>query len=193
MQNTIIHLIGTPGVGKYTIGGHVTALTGARFVDNHSVANVIFNLLPIDGVTPLPEGVWERVGRVRAAVLDTVAHLSPPEMSFVFTNYMRGADQEEYRAFLGMMALADARGSVFVPIILTCDTAELRRRIVSPSRRERMKMVDPVQGARLNELPEFDTDHPNKLRLDVTAIDAVEAARLIVEWAHRCKDTPREN
>jgi len=193
MKNTIIHLIGTPGVGKYTIGGHVAAMTGARFVDNHSVANVIFNLLPIDGVTPLPEGVWDRVSQVRAAVLDTVAHLSPPEMSFVFTNYMRGADPVEYEAFLHMVALADARQSVFVPVVLRCDTAELRRRIVAPSRRERMKMVDPVQGARLNELPEFDTDHPNKLRLDVTSVEPADAARLIVDWAQRCNAGTRED
>ncbi len=87
---TFFHLIGNPGVGKYTVGAELARLTGARLVDNHSIANVIFNVISPDGLTPLPAGIWERVGRVRAAVLDTIVHLAPPELSFVFTNYGRG-------------------------------------------------------------------------------------------------------
>lgn len=185
MQSTIIHLLGSPGVGKYTIGRRVAEMTGARLVDNHSVANVIFNLLPVDGVTPLPAGVWGPVGRVRDAVLETLASLSPREMSFVFTNFAR-EDEEDHRAIDEMVAIADARGSVFVPVLLHCETAELVRRIVSPDRRERMKLVDPVLGARLNGLPPFQLSHPNWLGLDVTSSTPDASAAAIVDWAERC-------
>ena len=57
MENTIIHLIGPPGVGKYTIASQIAGRMGARLVDNHAIANVIFNVIAPDGVTPLPEGI----------------------------------------------------------------------------------------------------------------------------------------
>ncbi|MGH2634057.1 MAG: hypothetical protein ACRDG3_11655, partial [Tepidiformaceae bacterium] len=150
LPSVVYHLIGRPGVGKYTIGVELSRLTGARLVDNHSVANVIFNLINPDGVTPLPHGVWSRVGQVRAAVIDTLINLAPRELSFVFTNFIRGEDAAEYAAFMELVDAAAARGSVFVPIVLSCDTGELVQRIVRPERRARMKLVDPVEGARLN-------------------------------------------
>ena len=187
MPSIVYHLIGRPGVGKYTIGTEVARLSGARLIDNHSIANVIFQLLDVDGVRPLPDGVWARVGKVRAAVLDTLANLSPPELSFVFTNFIRGEDQEEYANYLEFVAVAAKRGSTFVPVVLSCETWELERRIVQTERKLRMKLVDPIEGARLNEeTPQFRTDHPNLLELDVTRMPAVEAAAAIVAWGGRC-------
>jgi len=191
VQNTIIHLIGKPGVGKYTIGSHVARLAGARLVDNHSVANVIFNLIAPDGVTPLPAEIWPRVAQVRAAVLDTVAYVSPPGMSFVFTNFIRGEDPGEYAAFMELVAVAEARASTFVPVILSCGTSELMRRVVSPDRRDRMKLIGPTEAARLNdEVPQFSTPHPHTLELDVSDRAPDDAARVIIAWAERCQVPP---
>lgn len=183
-EPTIFHLIGSPGVGKYTVAREICGLTGARLVDNHAINNVIFNLLDQDGVKPLPDGVWTPVGQVRRAVLDTVVGISPRHLSFVFTNYIRGEDEGERAAFDEIVSVADARGSRFVPVMLSCETPELLRRVVSESRKRRMKLVDPVLAKRLNdEVPHFETDHPNTLRLDVTNIPAAEAATMIIEWA----------
>jgi hypothetical protein len=185
MRPTIFHLIGTPAVGKYTIGKELTSLTGARFVDNHSVANVIFNVIAADGVTPLPEGIWARVGKVREAVLDAVVNLSPPHLSFVFTNYLRGEDPAELAAFQQLVDLAAARESLFVPVLLRCRTEELMDRAANDSRIERMKLIDPLAIAHMNDdVPQFETDHPNALKLDVTTRPPAESARLIVEWAN---------
>lgn len=186
MQSAIFHLIGKPGVGKYTIGTELARITGARLVDNHSINNVLFNLVNQDGITPLPATIWSRVGQIRAAVLDTLVHVSPPELSFVFTNFMLGEDDAEYAAFLELVAVADARGSTFVPVILACETGELVRRIVRPDRRARLKLIDPVAGARLNdEVPQFRTDHPNLLELDVSHTPPNDAARAIADWLAR--------
>lgn len=183
MQTTVYHLIGSPGVGKYTIGQELAALTGARLVDNHSIANVLFNLLDQDGVKPLPPAIWAQVRQVRRAVLDTMMHISPPHLSFIFTNYIRGEDETEYAYFLENVAVAEVRGSKFIPVLLTCETDELINRISTDSRRERMKLIDPGEGRRLNEMPRFTTDHPNFAVLDVTAIAPEESARRIREWA----------
>ena len=169
-------------MGKYTVGAELARLTGARLVDNHSIANVIFNVIGTDGVSPLPEGIWERVGQVRAAVLDTIVHLSPPHLSFVFTNYMRGEDAAEYAIFLEFVAIAEIRHSLYLPVLLTCETPEVVTRIVRPDRRQRMKLVDPIQGARMNEEPRFETDHPNALRLDTTTMAPADTAQAIINW-----------
>ena len=181
---TIFHLIGTPGVGKYTVGKELAALTGARLVDNHAVANVIFGVLDQDGIKPLPPGVWKYVGAVRRAVLDAIMELSPPHLSFIFTNYIRGGDAGEYALFLENAAVAEVRQSRFVPVLLTCETQELVHRIGSESRRQRMKLLDPVEAARMNDgVPQFETDHANFLRIDTTRTPPEHAARLIAEWA----------
>lgn len=188
MRPVIFHLIGTPAVGKYTIGKRVAELTGARFVDNHSVANVIFNVIAPDGVTPLPDTIWPRVGRVRAAVLDTIRNVAPPELSYVFTNYIQGGSATELAAFEEMVQLAADRDSLFVPVLLRCQTSELMGRAANASRVERMKLIDPVLIAHMNdEIPLFETAHPNALGLDTTASPPDESARVIVEWAERLR------
>lgn len=190
----MIHLIGTPGVGKYTIGLRVTQMIGARLVDNHSIANVIFNLLDQDGIKPLPPEVWPQVTKVRRAALDTLMHLSPPHLSFVLTNYMRGEDEGELAAFEEVVAVADVRASTFVPVILTCETEELTRRITLPDRESRMKLIDPAEGRRLNdEVPRFKTSHPNLLELDVTRLAPEQSAARVVEWARRCRQSERHS
>lgn len=184
MKSTIIHLIGPPGTGKFTIGTEVASQTGARLVDNHSIANVIFNLIAPDGVTPLPKDVWPRVAQVRAAVLDTLANVAPLGLSYVFTNFLRGEEPAEEAAFREMVAVAELRGDTFVPVVLSCRTDELVRRVVSEDRRVRMKLVDPAMARWMNEdVPPFRTTHPNVLQLDVTQTTVGSAANTIVEWA----------
>ena len=186
MRPTIFHLIGTPGTGKYTIGRELAALTGARLVDNHSINNVLFNLLDQDGIKPLPREIWPRVLKIRRVVLDTLTHVSPPHMSFIFTNHIRGQDDAEYALFLENVAVAEARNSLFVPVLLHCETSQLMNRIGTESRKQRMKLIDPAEAARLNDfVPPFETDHPNFLKLDVTSIPPDEAARRIAAWAER--------
>ncbi|MBI5949705.1 MAG: SgcJ/EcaC family oxidoreductase [Chloroflexi bacterium] len=51
-----------------------------------------------------------------------------------------------------------------------------------------MKLVDPVQGARLNdEVPPFATGHPNTLALDVSDRSPGDAAQEILDWVERCR------
>ncbi len=193
MQPTIFHLIGTPGVGKYTVGTELARLSGAKLVDNHTIANVIFNVLDQDGIRPLPAGVWAYVGQVRRTVLDAMMHLSPPYLSFIFTNYIRGQDEAEYAHFLENVAVAEVRGCRFVPVRVTCDTAELMNRIGTESRRQRMKLLDPIEARRLNdEVPQFETDHPNFLTVDTTNRTPPEAAQLILSHSEALP-TPANN
>ena len=185
----MVHLIGTPAVGKYTVGKELARLTGARLVDNHSIANVIFNIVGADGVAPLPAEIWPYVGQVRRAALDALIHVAPRALSYVVTNYMRGEDEGELAAFAEVAAVAEIRGSVFVPVILSCQTSELVARAANPDRKERMKLIDPDAVARMNdEIPGFETDHPNLLRLDTTRTLPHESARQIAAWTRECME-----
>ena len=175
-------------MGKYTIASRVAPLLPARLVDNHAIANVIFNMLDQDGVRPLPPAVWSHVSQVRRAVLDTAIQLSPPHLSFVFTNYLRGGDPAEEVIFEELGARAEVRRSTFVPVLLSCATEEVMRRVVGPDRRERMKLVDPGLAREFNEGPRFTTSHPNTLELDVTHLPAEESAERIVSWVNACRE-----
>lgn len=183
MDRTIIHLIGPPGVGKLTIATEIARRTGARLIDNHSVANVIFNVVAPDGLAPLPDAIWPRVGKVREAVLDTMANVAPPGLSFVLTNFLRGDDPSELAAFRDVVVVAEIRRDTLVPVILTCETGELLRRVTNESRRRRMKLVDPDLAQALASAAPFQSHHPNELRLDVTTLSVVDAASKIISWA----------
>ena len=186
----VYFLTGFPGTGKLTIARTLADRLEAadetvRIIDNHWIANPIFGLVPHDGVSPLPRGVWDRVGEVASAVFRTVEELTPPEWNLIFTAYLDGvtdigfADRVE--------TLARGRGSIYVPVRLVCEPGENARRIVAAERRQRMKSVDPDEPFRLAALGEpHSIDHPNELSLDVTHIPPSEAVQRIVSHGRQC-------
>jgi hypothetical protein len=192
---SILHLIGYPGVGKYTIATELARQTdaaGARLVvvDNHLTSNVIFAVLPVDGVQPLPPTVWDRVGEVRDAVLRTIEELSPPDWSFVFTNVLTQNDPADAEVVERLVGLAAHRDSAYVPIRLTCQTDELVRRVPRPDRRMRRKWIDPGGVRDFVETTDLLViDHPLVMDLDVTAIPPTMAARRILDHANTVEST----
>jgi hypothetical protein len=190
----IFSLTGWPGTGKYTVGKELVAQLvtrghETRLVDNHSVSNPILRVIRIEPDVSVPPEVWDRVRQVRAAVYSAIATLSPPEWSFVFTNYVADtpADREHYRR---LEELADARGSRFVPVRMTVEVDELLRRMSQPERAIRMKMTNPDLARRTFLAQElFAPDHESALELDVTHLGPAEAAARIIEHAVRLDST----
>lgn len=136
-------LVGLPGPGKRTIDSalarRLEATGEVRLVD-HYVADPILGLVAQDGLSPLPAEVWQRVGDVRTAVLQTIERLSPPDWTFLFTVDL--ADDPESHAFVRRLAaLASARGNDLVVVRLVCGLEELRRQIVDPSSRAHLTSV----------------------------------------------------
>ncbi len=185
---TLFHLIGYPGTGKYTIAQAMrnrleAAGTRGRVVDNHYVNNVVFGLLePGAGV---PEEAWARCGEVWNAVLETVETLSPPGWWFIVTNFLvEEKDDQEWMDRVA--AVAERRGSEYVPIQLICAREELLRRVAEPTRRDRRKITDPATLARLLDTTRLVMPAgPRALTLDVTQLSAdAAAARIIAHAAH---------
>jgi hypothetical protein len=193
---SIFLLIGFPGTGKYTVANALQRRlieTGrqTRLVDNHYVNNPIFGLLDVDGIKRLPEGTWDRVGEVRNAIVATVESLSPREWSFIFTNHLieRPAEREWVER---LQTLALAREALFVPVRLLCEPGELRRRIASPERKARMKMIDPEEIERMVAAEVVLDPHlADTLTLDVTTMPPTEAADRIVTHLKSLADMER--
>jgi hypothetical protein len=178
-------LIGFAGTGKLTVARQLRdRLTErgeqVRLVDNHYINNPIFQLIEVDGVTPLPAATWDRVGEVRDAVLRTIEELSPRKWSFIFTNDL--IDRPEEKAYVHRLAqLADRRKSIFVPVRLLCEVDELCRRIVSPERKALMKGVDPEWIRRRVGTEEvLDPGLEATITVDITSTPAREAADRIL-------------
>jgi hypothetical protein len=183
--SSIVLLIGLPATGKYTVAKQVAGRLAAqgetvRLVDNHYANNVIFNLLPVDGATPLPREAWDRIEEVRTSVLTTIETLSPPDWTFIMTLH---ATSDEDRDWVeGVAAIAANRGSRFAVIRLLCELDELLRRVGTQDRSERMKLTS-IDGARtaFREQPVLEFEHPITLTLDITDRAPGDAADLIVD------------
>ncbi len=183
-DSTIIYLMGYPGTGKYTIGKEICRQDPRfRLVDNHLVNNPIFSIIHIDGVTPLPYKIWENVGKIWDAVMDTLVHLSPIDFNFVLTNAL--FDSEGDKAwFEEIQSMAAARNAKFIPVLLRISVEEHQKRISNLDRKERMKESDPKSPQRYALLDNiYIPDHPNLLTLDVSDIPAEEASKIILNYA----------
>jgi hypothetical protein len=178
-------LIGFSGTGKLTVAKALRSLLmdrgrTVRLVDNHYVNNPIFGLVENDGVRQLPAGTWDMVGEVRDAIVRTVETLSPRDWSFIFTNDLTDSLME--RAWVErLLAVAEGRGSLFVPVRLLCEVEELCRRIASPERRVLMKSTDPDWiRLRAETQQVLDPGLPSTLTLDITSMQPDEAAGRIL-------------
>ena len=181
LKNVMVVLIGFAGTGKYTIARELCELTGAKLIDNHLINNPVFKVVNPDGITPLPDGVWDKVKAIRAIVYESIRELSPPEISFVFTIELFESSAGDQRAFVDLEELAESRRSLFVPIRLLCDVEELCRRVVDPARAQMVKSIS-AENARRKAAKEtvLDSTHPHILTIDVTKKAPSETVKVIL-------------
>ncbi len=179
MTSAIIHLSGFPGVGKLTIAKEIVKRPNHILLDGHKINNPIFETFGADGMTPLPDWVWDRVSEVRQAVFQTMQH-APPRFSYVMTNVLV-EDEEDNTVVAQIQKIAEARGALYFPIALTCDPEENRRRIVGADRAANFKTIDPdnCDQMRAGKPQMMFLDHPNRLEVDTTYSSPVDIARLI--------------
>src|SRR5215831_5831435 len=134
-----VHLLGPAGVGKLTVAQVLAPLLQARIVDNHWINNPILGLLDNDRISPFPTAVWIEIDKVRSAVLETIARISPPGASYILTNELYNDEPEDCIVADMVMDAARRRGSPYIPIRLQCAGAELAKRVVADERAVRLK------------------------------------------------------
>lgn len=183
MKNTLIYLFGFSGTGKYTIAKEIAARTDALLIDNHLINNPIFTIIRADGKSELPEAVSDCTRRIGDIVREAMVTLAAPDENFILTNAMgeNEEDKSDYDLYYRILDIAVRREATFVPVRLLCDLDELKNRITSADRRERLKLTDVDAITDLyNIYTVLNPDHPCKFELDVTHLTAQKAATAIL-------------
>ena len=172
----IININSWPGVGKFTVAEELVKQIGGCLLDNHSIFNVAFSLCEFR--TP---AFYETVRAVRAIAFERAAALPlevPLTLTSAYANTPFGLEN-----WTAIRAMANKRGSPLCVVVFDCSIAENARRLQSPGRASRRKLVDPVpltQAREANDLLEAGGDH--LLRFDVSDLSAQESANCIVGW-----------
>lgn len=180
LSNTIIYLIGFAGVGKLTIAKEISKITGAKVVDNHLTNNPVFHVIDNDGITPLPNAVWDKTRGIRKIVLDTIKEFSPPNLSFIFTNELFEKDSH-HNLFQDVYDLAVHRNANFLCVRLLCDKNEIVKRIQSKERRDLLKAIDPIMAEeKFDKYKILAPSAQNVHSIDISKISAHEAALEII-------------
>jgi len=177
---SIVYLLGYPGVGKYTVAREIARLTGAVVVDNQVINHPILVLLRWDPTSDLPPGTLDRAAPIRDAVLSALEEIAPRDLSYVLTNVLD--DEEGCRdLYERVKQIAARRGSVFLPVVLTCDLEEQLRRVTAEERVARLKIADADKvAAYVRSTRLLVPDDPHLLELDTTHLDPADAAAEIV-------------
>jgi hypothetical protein len=188
INNTIIYLVGPPGVGKLTIGRILSDVLDARLVHNHLWLNPVFSLIETDGKTKLPEEVWPLIAKVRQAVFEAAATLLPASRNLVFTHAAVTPSEVDDTIAQDILEVARKRRAHLLVAQLTCTAEILSARVLSPERRLMLK-EDDAQAARINaSFPPFDVKHSSKFHLDTTNLTAENSAREILKWLQTVPD-----
>jgi hypothetical protein len=184
-NGVIVCLLGFPGTGKLTIARALSRLIDATIVDNHWINDPILRLIKKTDTQPVPDAVWSQTAKVRSAVLETIATLSPPGANFIFTHAGSDEDPEDRKAFEEYRAVATRREARFAAIRLLCGEIELVRRIQSPERRGR-KLMDPLEAIEnVRNYSPLDPRIPGSMTLDVTDLSAEAAAARILDHVNQ--------
>lgn len=176
----VVFMLGYPGMGKRTVGGHLANLIDGVLVDNALINRPVLELFRWDGVDQLPPGVWDYVAPIRHAVLRTIEELAPQSNSYVFTNVLEG-DSDGRDEYDVVRSLARRRGSLFLAVMLTCDIDIQVSRIDNPDRVALRKGSDP-EGYRGYTLATtlFQPPSAEVIQIDTSETPPAENARAIL-------------
>lgn len=180
---TLVVLFGPPAVGKMTVGLELERLTGLRLFHNHMTVDLVLRFFPF-GEPPFQRLVSE----FRTRLCEEAAASNLPGLIFT---YVWALDEPDDKQFVDRLtSIFTARGRQVCYVELAATLEERLRRNESPLRlahkvpkrdisRSREQLLDTDHRYRLNTNGDF--FYPERhLRIDNTALEALEVARRIV-------------
>jgi len=179
-KTTIIYLTGKPGIGKYTIAKELAKNHGFIVCDNQLVNNPVFELLQYDGHAKIPEFAWDVIAKIRTEIFDFLIQV--PKNNYVLTNCL-AETEEDKELYEQVKHMAEARGSLFVPVQLQISKEEHLKRLTRLERRERWKSINPQDAEDMGPL--ISIAHPNNLKLEISNLSAEDAAEKIMNHVNR--------
>lgn len=159
MKLIIIH--GPPAAGKLTVAREIEKLTGFKVFHNH---------LSIDCIKPVFEFGSEPFSKlVKMIRVETIAEAARRGVDLIFTVcYAKGIDDEHMEIIT--RAATDNSGSVSY-VLLTCDSAELERRVTEESRKEFEKTKSAEMLREYLEKYDFYSPAPGRETLVIDSTD----------------------
>jgi hypothetical protein len=132
--------------------------------------------------------MWREIDVVRDAVFRTIKEVVPRSVSYVLTNALE-EEPDAHVLYERVRGIAANRGSIFLPVVLTCEREEQLRRISDPSRMQRLKTSDREQAKEYfkNTVP-FVPDEVDFLTIDTTTTSPSAVAGLILASLLRRED-----
>jgi predicted kinase len=183
LYNTIIYLIGTQAVGKYTVAKEIGRMTGAKVIDNMVINSPVFIAAGYDGLDSFrfPACAEAQIEKIHRAVM-TVVRDCPPDESFVFTNVLDADEPKDKVWYRRVERAAKHRNAAFFPVWLTCEPGVIRQRKNLADRKARLKDIDLTNVSRWsNEFKVLKMPHPNALTLDTSNCEPGRTARRILK------------
>jgi hypothetical protein len=124
--------------------------------------------------------MWREIDFVRDAVFRMIEEVVPRSVSYVLTNALE-EEPEAYVLYERVKRIAASRGSLFLPVVLTCNLEEQLRRVPNVSRTQRMKIDDYERARDYIESTMFFTPvEEDLLTIDTTSLEPCRAAELII-------------
>ena len=158
----LIHINSWPGAGKKTIGELLALRLKARFVHNHHLVDLVAACC--DRSDPQWQPLYDRV---REAAYESLAH-RPAGEPLVMTNVMAA---DEVTWWTQICELARRRSDVLVPVVLTLDADENRKRLLDPTRTgSKLKSVEILDALRATDSLLVPLDIATTLVLDVSRL-----------------------
>ena len=135
-------MLGYPGMGKRTVGVELADRLDGVLVDSQLLFYPVVALWRWDGKSWMPSQIWDRVALIRDVVLQTIEDLAPTTNNYIFTNVLKD-EPDGVASFEQLQSLAQRRGSLFLPVMLTCDIDVQVSRIDNADRIALRKGSDP--------------------------------------------------
>lgn len=163
----LIHINSWPGAGKKTIGELLAARISARFLHNHHLLDLVAACCDRNDTQ------WQPLyDRVREAAYESLAS-RPTDELLVMTNAVA---KEDVALWSQVCGLARRRGAVLIPVVLTLDVEENRKRLLDPRRSgTKLKCVQILDSLR--------TKHPLLIPYDIATTLVLDVSQLSPEAA----------
>jgi len=179
----VIFLFGRPGVGKLTVGEHLTAELGYCLLHNHAVVDLVTSLFPFGtpAFVALREALWHTSieAALRAKVSGVIMTFAPEA---TVTDHFIPSLQKRVLAGMGTLHFIE----------LQCTDKELEKRISSEPRVRFGKLRDVYKYRKLDEAGSFDRPAMPKpeLVIDTTNLSPLDSARAIAKHLRQASTRP---
>jgi hypothetical protein len=170
----LIFIFGLPATGKLTVAKELSAMTGYRVFHNHLAVDMLLSVFEFgsEPFVDLREATW-------LSVFERAGRSNLPGLIFTFApepTVRPGFTDRVIDVVIGS-------GGEILFVELTCPTAELKKRIDSPSRLEFGKLTSLPLFEQLESAGSFDASHMPKpaLSIDTSLCPPRDAAAKIAQ------------